>query len=82
MKAIPYFQLKLVHCGARADTGDEAGWTPLHEACNSNNEAAVEIFISTGVNLDLTTRKFETALHIATRRNHTGIVARLLAAGA
>jgi ankyrin repeat protein len=74
--------LTLLSHGARADVADEFGWTPLHDACNSDNELAVEAFIRSGINVNIRTRKQETALHIATRRKHAKIMARLIEAGA
>lgn len=74
--------IELVNRGARADTPDDFGWTPMHEACNNGNESAVALFIKTGINLNLKTRKKESPLHLATRHNFSGIMARLLEAGA
>ena len=74
--------LELLSRGARADSSDDFDWSPMHEACRSNNEAAVAIFIATGIDLNMKTAKKDTPLHIAARHNAFSIMARLLAAGA
>ncbi|MBU1109601.1 MAG: ankyrin repeat domain-containing protein [Candidatus Riflebacteria bacterium] len=73
---------ELLKCGARADTPDDFGWTPMHEACKSRNEAAVALFIESGISLNLETNRQETPLHIAARHNACAIMARLLEVGA
>jgi len=74
--------LELLRRGARADNADDFGWTPLHEACRSRNEAAAALFIKTGIDLNLRTSRQETPLHVAARNNAHTIMARLLEAGA
>ncbi len=74
--------MELLRNGAKADNADDFGWTPMHEACRSKNEAAAALFIGTNINLDLRTYKQETPLHIAARHNAFAIMARLLEAGA
>lgn len=74
--------LELINMGARADTPDDFGWTPLHESCNTGNEAAVSLFIKTDIDLNQKTKKEETPLHLASRHNFHSILARLLNAGA
>jgi len=73
---------ELLTRGARADNADEFGWTPMHEACRSRNEAAAAAFILTGIDVNLRTTRKETPLHIAARHNAHAIIARLIEAGA
>lgn len=67
--------------GARPDTPDEFGWTPLHEACSKGHDEIVALFLQLPFNLDGASKKQETALHVAVRHGFVPIAARLLKAG-
>ena len=50
---------------ALANTKDDNGWTPLHEAVLRNSEAIIELLIESGADVNAVTNFGETALNLA-----------------
>jgi len=82
---------KLVEKGAKVDTMNSEGWTPLMEACRRNYVSLVEFLLSEGANADrhIPTQHMGIAssfpsscLSIAARNGFEDIVKKLLEAGA
>ncbi len=53
---------------------DTHGWTALHYAADSGSLECVKLLIEHKANINATTNKNETALFLATKRNHLDIV--------
>lgn len=69
--------------GADVDATDQSGCTALHYAVIHPFEAAVELLIERGANLNMRDHaKHSAPILVAALRTHWGIVSRLLAAGA
>lgn len=77
---------RLLSKGARADTRDNAGWTPLHDAADGGFDDIVTLLLDQpGVSVDARSSKQmdqRSALHEAARCGHTTVVRILLEAGA
>ncbi|KAG2489809.1 hypothetical protein HYH03_011758 [Edaphochlamys debaryana] len=58
------------------------GWTPLHAACLSGSEAAVEALLRAGASLEAVTAVGETPLHSAAYGGSAGVVRALARVGA
>ncbi|XP_066929399.1 uncharacterized protein [Clytia hemisphaerica] len=78
----------LIEMGAKVNTQDNAGWTPLHEACCfGNHEVVQELMKSPDIDLTLTRGKKTqcidgtTALHDAVENNFLNIAEFLLQKG-
>ncbi|KAJ3320367.1 Set3 complex subunit with deacetylase activity, meiotic-specific repressor of sporulation proteins, partial [Gonapodya sp. JEL0774] len=73
----------LIDAGAQVDLHDNAGWTPLHEACLSGRTEVAELLLKRGA--DVTAAALEsgdTPLHDAAENGHVGAVEVLLRHGA
>uniref|UniRef100_A0A1X7VV49 BRCT domain-containing protein n=1 Tax=Amphimedon queenslandica TaxID=400682 RepID=A0A1X7VV49_AMPQE len=78
-----YIKVKeLLEGGADPNVTDNAGWTPLHEACNHGYEDIVELLISYGSLLNVPADNNDTPLHDAVMNNHTRIATILVENGA
>lgn len=64
------------------DVTDNAGWTPLHEACNRGHSQAVRVLIQHGANVNASAECGTTPLIDAARNGHLSIVRVLLRHGA
>ena len=68
--------------GADVNSQDEHGWTPLLLAAVSGATGVVELLLERHVILDQVDTKGNTALHLASRRDHVRVVELLLDHGA
>ena len=68
----------LLKSGARAESKDNDGWTPLMFACEKGHGEVVRLLLARGVHREMTNHDGETALMIA-RKNGYSEVARALA---
>ncbi|CAI5437411.1 unnamed protein product [Caenorhabditis angaria] len=75
--------LKIIQQGANLNEQDNAGWTPLHEACGNNQYATAELLISHGANVNLSsTGTGDTPLHDACAVKNPQLIDLLLRKGA
>lgn len=73
---------ELLALGADPNSKDNAGWTPLHEACNFGHLKCVEELLnSRDLNLYVTSPEGITALHDAVENDHIKVVEALLRRG-
>ncbi|KAF3843009.1 hypothetical protein F7725_001858 [Dissostichus mawsoni] len=72
----------LLEQGADPNLKDNAGWTPLHEACNLGHLPVVEVLVSGGALLNTPGYKNDSPLHDAVRNRRPAIVKLLLQQGA
>ena len=70
----------LVAAGAKLNVFNRDGMTPLQVACLEGFHAVVEKLIAAGANVNAPSREGDTPLLIAARKEHTKVMATLLAA--
>lgn len=68
--------------GGDLEYSDEHGWTFMHHAAASGQEAIVRYLRASGASLESKTENGDRALHIATRNNHASVVRTLVELGA
>ena len=73
---------ELLKAGAKLDSTDREGWTPLHIASKKGNLKLVQELLKAGAKLDSTDREGWTPLHIASKKGNLKLVQELLKAGA
>ena len=73
---------KLLSEGANANSHNEDGLTPLHQASIDNNEAIVQLLLSYGADVNAKDTELWTPLHAAACCDYTAIVQLLISAGA
>ncbi len=72
----------LINCGAKIDTTNKKGWTPLHNAVSTNQIESVKILINSGANVNAKSNNGVTPLGLATILKRTEIKNLLVKAGA
>ncbi|RDW68803.1 ankyrin repeat domain-containing protein [Aspergillus mulundensis] len=72
----------LIDHGARTDSINRYGHTPLQSAADNSNEPLAEILLDKGADVNMVTEPDGTALHVAVNRNYSGMVRLLLDQGA
>ena len=72
----------LINAGADINIRDNAGWTPLHEACLEGQLDIVKLMIRYGADVNASARNYDTPLHDASENEHVEVVEYLLANGA
>lgn len=65
-----------------AETDDDTGGTPLHEAAKSGHVDVVEMLLARGASVDSRNRYGETPLYLAAAWGHSSVARRLLECGA
>lgn len=73
---------RLLHQGANPNEKDNAGWTPLHEACHHGHKVIVEILLDGGALIDIPACDNETPLHDAVSKGKIDIITLLVSRGA
>ncbi|KAM6398060.1 BRCA1-associated RING domain protein 1 isoform 2-T2 [Pluvialis apricaria] len=73
---------ELLKNGADPNVKDNAGWTPLHEACNHGHEEVVELLLQYKALVNTTGYQNDSPLHDAAKNGHVSIVELLLLHGA
>ncbi|XP_029461983.1 BRCA1-associated RING domain protein 1 isoform X2 [Rhinatrema bivittatum] len=73
---------ELLISGADPNVKDNAGWTPLHEACNLGHEKVVILLLQHMALVNTAGYQNETPLHDAVKNGHVNIVKLLLNHGA
>jgi ankyrin repeat protein len=68
--------------GAKVETEDRDGISPLHSACENKDSAIAELLIRGGADIHKRTRQGATPLHFAVNAGHTFLVGLLLEKGA
>lgn len=68
--------------GAKVDSRDQNGWTPLHRAAFKDRIECVKVLLSYGAPLDAIENGGQTALHLAAEAGHSQVVLCLKAHGA
>ena len=61
---------------------DNAGWTPLHDACNKQRYDCVRVLLEHGANINCKSSSLDTPLHDACAKGSTELVKLLLSYGA
>ena len=59
--------------GADPNTQDNAGWSPLHEACNRGNLSVAKLLLRHGASVNTPGMGRETPLHDAARNGHVQV---------
>jgi hypothetical protein len=65
--------LRGVTQGANVNAVDNAGWTPLHEACNHGNAEIVDLLLAAGANVNARGLDNDTPLHDACVNGCVGV---------
>jgi hypothetical protein len=73
---------KLLAAGAKIETTNGTGWTPLILAAHFGRLAVVQALLAAGANLHATTAEGQTASLQAREKNHPRVAKALMAAGA
>ena len=73
---------ELLSHGAKADTQNKYGASPLGEAVKGGNADIVEMLIAAGANVEAPNADGETALMLAARTGNAAVASKLIAAGA
>ena len=72
----------LLEAGAKPNTADESGNTPLHSASLRGNKEMVELLMDRGANPNVIDMNGKTPLHLAARNGHSDVVQLLVNKGA
>lgn len=71
----------LLAYGADVNARKQSGWTPLHDAANTNHDRVIELLLSQGAEADAVETEGGTPLHLAAERGHLEAVRALVLIG-